>query len=257
MCNSFLYIFLRAAFIVFFPVIFALLLAISANSAEISGNTTNDSFSKVKKMLDREVYTTYRKTIYCNADFNRDRLITLPRGFVATSHPKRAMKVEWEHAVPAENFGRAFSEWRDGHPECVHKGKPFKGRNCAEKVNMEYRYMQADMHNLFPAIGAINAARSNFQYSELPDEPTSFGVCNVKISGKRFEPPVHAKGQLARAALYMDAAYPKYRLSDQQKRLFSVWDEKYSPDAWECERSRRIKKLQGNGNPFIDRKCGN
>jgi len=82
-------------------------------------------------------------------------------------HEKRAAKVEWEHAVPAENFGRVFVEWREGDALCASKnGKPFKGRRCAEKVSMKYRYMRADMYNLFPAIGAMNAVRNNRQYTE-------------------------------------------------------------------------------------------
>jgi deoxyribonuclease-1 len=67
--------------------------------------------------------------------------IEVPDGFVTTTHLKRAKKVEWEHVVPAQNFGRTFSEWRDGHQKCVNnKGKAFKGRKCAEKMNTEYRY---------------------------------------------------------------------------------------------------------------------
>ena len=57
------------------------------------------------------------------------------------------------------------------------KGKPFKGRSCAEKVNQEYRFMQADMYNLFPAVGAVNAMRSNYNYAMLPDMESTFGSC--------------------------------------------------------------------------------
>ena len=118
-----------------------------------AGNTTNDSFNRAKKMLAREVYFDHRITIYCGAAFDEKKNVVLPQGFETEKHQKRATRVEWEHAVPAENFGRAFEEWRNGHPECVNnKGQSFKGRRCAEKVNMEYRYMQADMFNLFPAI---------------------------------------------------------------------------------------------------------
>lgn len=46
---------------------------------------------------------------------------------MTTTHLKRAKKVEWEHVVPAENFGRAFSEWRDGQEYCVDsKSQSFK-----------------------------------------------------------------------------------------------------------------------------------
>lgn len=34
------------------------------------GNTTNDSFNKAKRMLEREVYFDHRQTIYCSASFD-------------------------------------------------------------------------------------------------------------------------------------------------------------------------------------------
>ncbi len=221
-----------------------------------SGNITNDSFNAAKRMLEHQVYFDHRMTIYCGAKFNAQKRVTLPAAFTAAAHEKRATRVEWEHAVPAENFGRAFPEWRDGHPECVNRnGKPFKGRRCAEKVNMEYRHMQADMYNLFPAIGAVNAVRSNKQYSTLPGSASAFGSCPAKVDGKRFEPPDRAKGQVARAALYMADSYPKYRLSRQQLQLFEAWDKMYSVDAWECTRVKRIEKLQGNENARVKEAC--
>ena len=77
------------------------------------------------------------------------------------SHVKRVNRAETEHIVPAENFGRTFSEWREGHPLCVHSdGNPYKGRKCAELANAEFGQMEADMHNLYPAIGSVNAARA-------------------------------------------------------------------------------------------------
>lgn len=219
-----------------------------------AGNTTNDSFNRAKKMLERQVYFDHRLTIYCDAEFDAENNVKIPAGFTTPAHPKRANKIEWEHAVPAENFGRAFAEWRDGSPECVHKGKPFKGRRCAEKVNMEYRYMQSDMYNLFPAIGAVNAVRSNKQYSQL-EGPADFGSCAAKVEDNRFEPPNMAKGQLARAALYMDENYPHYNLSRQQRQLFEAWDKMYPVDKWECERARRIERLQGNANNRVKEPC--
>ena len=117
-----------------------------------SGNTTNDSFGHAKKMLS-QVYADHRVTLYCGASYDERGNVILPEGFITPKHEKRAAKIEWEHSLPAENFGKTFEEWRTGAPECFHEGKPFKGRKCAEKANIEYRYMQADMYNLFPAIG--------------------------------------------------------------------------------------------------------
>ena len=237
-------------------IILTLVLSLVPALALAAGNTTNDSFSQAQRMLERQVYNDHRVTIYCSAEFNAQKRVTLPAGFTTPAHEKRATKIEWEHAVPAENFGRAFPEWRDGHPECVNRnGKPFKGRRCAEKVNMEYRHMQADMYNLFPAIGAVNAVRSNKQYSALPSSASAFGSCPAKVDGNRFEPPDRAKGQVARAALYMADSYPKYRLSRQQQQLFEVWDKMFPVDAWECTRAKRIEKLQGNANARVKQPC--
>lgn len=187
-------------------------------SSLAQGNTTNDSYNRAKRMLEREVYYDHRITVYCLAEFDERKNIILPDGFETPSHPKRALRVEWEHAVPAENFGRAFSEWREGSPECINnKGNPFRGRRCAEKVNMEFRHMQSDMYNLYPAIGSVNAVRSNHQYAQLTDSASTFGSCPAKYEGNRFEPPNYAKGALARTALYMEDSYPHYRLSSQQK----------------------------------------
>ncbi len=81
-----------------------------------------------------------------------------------------------------ENFGHTFSEWSDGHPLCIDKkGKPFKGRRCAEFVSEEFRIMASDLHNLYPAIGAVNASRSNYNFAMLPHAKSDLGTCEMKI----------------------------------------------------------------------------
>ena len=234
--------------------LFVLLLSPNITLAKI--NTFNDSFNKAKRLLQDEVYYDHQVTLYCGYEYDDQKRICLPDGFIAEKHQKRSYKIEWEHSVPAENFGRAFTEWREGHPLCVdNKGKSFKGRKCAEKVNKTYRYMQSDMYNLFPAVGSVNAARSNKQYSELPGVQSAFGTCEAKIDGNRFEPPDRAKGQVARAALYMDKEYKEYNLSRQQRRLFEAWSNMYPVDEWECTRAKRIESIQGNENIFVKNMC--
>lgn len=248
----------RRAFFCAVPVLAWLVLLASQVMVSAAGNTVNDSFSAAKKMLEREVYADHRETLYCGYKFGADKRVDLPEGFSTPRHLSRALRIEWEHAVPAENFGRAFSEWRDGDAQCVNRnGQPFSGRRCAEKVNMEYRYMQADMYNLFPAVGAVNALRSNYNYAQLPDLDPTFGSCEMKIDERahRADPPERARGQVARASLYMDASYPRFSLSRQQKQLFTAWDKIYPVDAWECTRAKRIESLQGNENSFVKKPC--
>ena len=222
-----------------------------------SGNTTNDSFTSAKKWLEKDVYYDHRYTIYCNAEFNDDKLVRLPKGFKTDKYSSRAKRIEWEHVVPAENFGRTFAEWRDGHPECVDlKGKPFKGRKCAEQTNKEYRFMQADMYNLYPAIGAVNALRQNYNFTQFQsDTPSSFGTCLMKIQDRKAEPPALARGVIARTYLYFESAYRRYRMSEAQRKLMEVWDKQYPVDSWECERACRIQHIQKNKNKIIQNRC--
>ena len=235
----------------------AVLLAAASTVLMAAGNTEIESFTKAKRLLEREVYFDHRVTLYCGAAFDARKNVTLPDGFTTPKHAKRARRVEWEHVVPAENFGRAFVEWREGADVCVdNKGKAFKGRKCAEKANAASRYMQADLYNLYPAIGAVNAMRSNYRYSMLPGSPATFGTCSMKIDGRRAEPPEAARGTIARTVLYMADAYQGvYRLSNQDRRLMEAWDRQYPVDAWECTRARRIEAIQGNPNERVKEAC--
>ena len=236
----------------------ALVMATAAFGAQAAGNAWNDSFNKAKKTLERQVYYDHRITLYCGAAFDeKKKNVTLPEGFTASKHAKRAGKVEWEHVVPAENFGQTFAEWREGDPRCVdNRGKAFKGRKCAEKVNREYRFMQADLYNLYPAVGAVNALRQNYNFQMLPGEKPDFGSCEMKIADRKAEPPVRARGAIARTYKYMADAYgPRYRMSRQQTQLMDAWDKMYPVDAWECTRAKRIEALQGNGNAFVKAPC--
>lgn len=115
--------------------------------------------------------------------------------------------------------------------------------------------MEADLHNLAPAIGAVNAARRNYRFEMVPDGP-EWGSCAMRISGRKAEPSDAAKGIVARTHLYFADAYSsRYRLSRAQRRLFEAWDRQFPPDAWECERERRIAKVQGNRNEVTARQC--
>jgi deoxyribonuclease-1 len=225
-------------------------------SAFASGNDSIESFSKAKKNLERLVYMDHRETLYCGAKFDSKKNVMTPAGFTTSKHKKRAKRIEWEHVLPAENFGRTFSEWRDGHPQCVSsKGKSFKGRKCASKMNREYRLMQSDMYNLFPAIGAVNAMRSNYNFVAQVNAKSEFGSCDMKIDNRKAEPPIESRGRIARTYLYMDATYKRYSMSKSQKQLINAWDHMYPVSSWECERAKRIKSIQSSNNMIMLDRC--
>tara|TARA_R110001583_G_scaffold138880_1_gene290628 strand:+ start:50839 stop:51576 length:738 start_codon:yes stop_codon:yes gene_type:complete len=234
----------------------SLLIAILIATPALAANQEIQSFSKAKKILERKVYNNHRKTLYCGATFDSKKKVTPPKGFTTTKYVKRSKKIEWEHVVPAENFGRTFSEWRDGNKLCIDsKGKKFKGRKCAEKVNIEYRHMQSDMFNLYPAIGAVNALRSNYNFTMLPAVKSDFGSCGMKIDARKAEPPKAARGQIARTYLYMDDTYKRYSMSKSQRQLMNAWDKMYHVDAWECARAKKITSLQKSDNNVVKSRC--
>ncbi len=239
------------------PVFFLTILFVFSIPAFGAGNTTNESFTVAKKLLEEEIYYDHRITVYCEAEFDEMKRVCLPDGFVTPKHDKRAERVEWEHIVPAENFGRSFVAWREGDPLCITKsGKPYRGRRCAGEVSKEYRFMEADMYNLYPAIGAVNAIRSNHNFQMLdPSIPSTFGICPMKVKGNKVEPPAKSRGIIARTYKYMDDSYSRYRMSSQQRKLMDAWDEMYPVDTWECQRARRIEAIQGNENIFVKSKC--
>jgi deoxyribonuclease-1 len=48
-----------------------------------------------------------------------------------------------------------------------------------------------------------------------------------------------------------------FRLSKQQTQLMQAWNKTYPVDTWECTRNERIKRIQGNDNPFVAEACKN
>ena len=226
-------------------------------STPAQGNTAIQSFGKAKKILEREIYPGHRITFYCGCPFSRDKAVLPCPGYTPKKPGTRSRRIEWEHIVPAENFGRSFKAWRDGAPECVDsKGKPFRGRNCARKTSVAFRYMEADLYNLVPAIGEINMRRSNYGFDMIPGEARDFGECDMEISGRKAEPPEPARGAIARTYLYMNRAYPgRGIIGKKTGKLFEAWNRQYPVSAWECERARKIESIQGNENPFVKEPC--
>lgn len=221
------------------------------------GNTSNQSFSKAKKYM-MAVYDGQRETFYCGCVFDeRGKVQREACGYVPMRESKRSKRIEWEHVVPAHAFGQSFEAWRSGHPDCVNrKGKAFRGRQCARKTAIPFRYMEADMYNLYPAIGELNQRRSNFSMALIPGEARAFGRCDFEIGGRKIEPRPQVRGDVARTYMYMQAAYPgRGILSDKNRALFRAWSEADPVDRWECERARRIAELQGNVNEIVAQAC--
>jgi deoxyribonuclease-1 len=126
------------------------------------------------------------------------------------------------------------------------------GRQCCEAEDPLFEAAHNDLHNLFPAVGEVNGDRSNFNWGMVEGNKREYGACPMEIdeSIRRAEPADNVKGNVARVMFYMEDTYG-FRLSDQDRKLFTVWSKQDPPDAWEIERNQRIAVIEGKDNKFI------
>lgn len=122
---------------------------------------------------------------------------------------------------------------------------------CAVKTP-RYVYMVADMHNLYPVNTRVEQGRRNASFGSLEGnlrQPDDLG-CGTFTTFRTIEPNDKAKGNVARAYLYM---FQEYRLPlFGQLELLKQWNEQDPPDAEEKARNDLIEKAQGTRNRFID-----
>ncbi|QKJ88567.1 DNA-specific endonuclease I [Paramixta manurensis] len=164
-------------------------------------------------------------------------------GYQVRKNANRAHRIEWEHVVPAWQFGHQRQCWQNG-------GR----KKCAKDAG--YRRIESDLHNLQPAIGEVNGDRDNFMYGQWNGGGGQYGQCAMKVDfkAKRAEPPARARGAIARIYFYMRDRY-QLTLSRQQTQLMTAWNRQYPVSAWECERDNRIARVQGNHNPYVQQAC--
>lgn len=202
-------------------------------------------FREAKEAM-RYVYADHRETLYCGCKFSfvgrsgAGRTDLESCGYTIRKQPKRAQRIEWEHVVPAYNFGRQRPCWREG------------GRDHCKATDPVFVAMEADMFNLVPAVGEVNADRSYYRFALLPDSPPQHGACpfRVDFGQRKAEPPVSARGLIARTYFYMHDRYD-LRMSRQQEQLMMAWAQAHPVTDWERTRQERIAQEMGHSNEFI------
>ncbi|STX81488.1 putative endonuclease-1 [Legionella busanensis] len=208
------------------------------------------TFTQAKKQT-RVLFALQRETLYCKCKFDARLQVDLKScNMQSAAKLKRAQRVEWEHMMPAENFGNHFACWRE--PICIKKnGKRYKGRKCCEKTDKQFRQAEAELYNLWPAVGLVNQARSNYRYSMLENHTLFYG-CPITIdkASRRVEPADFAKGIVARANLFMSEKYG-IQLSEAQRNLFIAWDKQFPPEKNEKWWAAAVAKIEGYTNPYI------
>lgn len=212
-----------------------------------------DSWSETKKWLYGEVFADRRETLYCACSFDAElRPDHASCGYPTEGRSARVLRVEAEHVVPASWIGRGRACWAE--PICVAAdGTKYRGRECCLRIDPDFRRAHNDLHNLWPAVGEVNQARSNYRFGLIPGEAREFGQCDFEVDrqARVVEPRPAVRGDIARIAFYMAAAHGVW-LAEDQIALFQVWSRADPPDAFEHERNARIRRLQGSGNPFVE-----
>jgi deoxyribonuclease I len=173
------------------------------------------------------LYVLGGETLYCGIAFGADLELEIANETLTV-----------EHAFPAAWIAEA-------------RGCPNRN-DCDDEV---FKRAEADLHNLWPALGRINSSRSDIPFGELPGEEerrfedicADFERSSTPIAV--VEPRDSVKGDIARSIFYMAIMYelPLHGAGE----LLIEWHLDDPPDEHELWRNKRIEQLQGTKNPFI------
>jgi len=206
------------------------------------------SFYKAKKIA-AKLYQDKQQSFYCGCEYvvrqkmNKKSKRLTPDwnscGYRSRKNKNRASRIEWEHVMPAYHFAHQRQCWQQG------------GRKACKKDPI-FKRMEADLHNLVPAIGEVNGDRSNYKFGMIEGEKRAYGACDVEIhfKAKRAEPRPEVRGDIARIYFYMRDEYG-LSVSRQQTQLFNAWSKADPISEWERVKNKRVMAIQGKGNPYI------
>lgn len=125
-----------------------------------------------------------------------------------------------------------------------------------EQVKTLFNHMEADLHNLFPAMKWANGKRSNHPFGLLSSENHFFEDCDFDVGTRArdgatiIEPRPQARGEVARAIFYMHQEY-SLPVDPPLGELLKQWNRDDPPSWDEIRRNKKINELQGTRNPFI------
>lgn len=216
------------------------------------------TFDSAKRVARDVIYAGYARDFYCNCSYTSKGasggiINASTCGFEPRMNKARGKILEWEHVVPAYYFGSPRTCWKKGNAKCVKPdGTAFKGRACCARVDKTFQKIEADLHNLTPAVGELNGDRGKLPYGIVSGEPRKYGACDFEIGGtpKVTEPRDEVRGNAARIWLYMADTYGIV-LTDEERRMFEEWSQSDPPDTKESLRDLRIEAAQGNRNRYV------
>jgi len=201
------------------------------------------NFDSAKTIASR-IYAPEKQEFYCGCVIRWQGGKGIPDlkgcGYQIRKNGPRANRIEWEHVMPAQQFGSPLACWKEG------------GRERCGKVDALFKQMEADLFNLKPAIGEVNGDRAHYRFSLLPTQAPQYGTCQVKVDFKSrlVEPRAEIRGDIARIHFYMADKY-QIPLAKAQQQLFMAWHRQDPVDETERKLQQRIAQQMGHANDFV------
>jgi len=195
-----------------------------------------------------DVFGNNGSTLYCNCSWANRKTDLKSCGlqsFFPKSQRKRASRTEAEHIIPASWMLKRNNKPR----QCVSDAKKqnISPRKYCLKHDVHFKQAHNDMVNLYPAVGQVNADRSNKPFvDQVKNATKTYGQCNISIGSRGIVPPANIKGDIARIAFYMAKHYG-VTYSTRQKKLFDKWAQEDPVSLEEKKHHKKIYNAQGFG----------
>ena len=200
--------------------------AIAAAASAVADQETFAAYNTTfRKTYWSELYPNGGNEFYCGEHFDPPVDGRTPEG------------MSLEHAYAAQ--------WMVEALECGANRVECRARN------QRFGFLEADMHNLFPASGPVNSSRGNRLFAEIPGEDHNFEDCDFEQEGNFAEPRPITRGNFARAIFYMHLEY-NIPIDETMLPVLIKWNRQDPVNQTERRRNNSIEQLQGTRNPFID-----
>lgn len=171
----------------------------------------------VKQRMLSQVYNQGGKTLFCRASFQSGENVKLNRLY-------RQQQI-------LDEF------------DCVSRSQ------CQNREN--YRAAVSDPHNIYPVKSQVDLDRRGTRFGDLREDIEVAGEeCPYQLSFQTFDPPEYARGNIARAMLYMHVVHNLPLIGSLE--MYQRWSRQDPPDEAERKRNQAIKAMTGESNVFID-----
>ena len=120
-------------------------------------------------------------------------------------------------------------------------------------ASRRFRIMEADLHNIYPALSFVNAERGASLFGMIAGENRVFESCDLESNRRAgiVEPRPSVRGNIARSIMYMHSTY-NVTVPPRMRSMLLRWHRDDPVSVQERRRNARIGQIQGTRNPFID-----